>query len=59
MWTRSEKRNQELMIIHDHKLSQKQEKQAEKAVGETVCFISVKEQRSMHPVEFHDGQRKG
>ena len=27
-----------VMIIHDHKLSQKQEKQAEKAVGETVCL---------------------
>lgn len=31
-----------VMIIHDHKLSQKQEKQAEKAVGETVCLSPVK-----------------
>ena len=31
-----------VMIIHDHKLSQKQEKQAEKAVGETVCLSSLK-----------------
>ena len=31
-----------VMIIHDHKLSQKQEKQAEKAVGETVCFSPLK-----------------
>ena len=30
------------MIIHDHKLSQKQEKQAEKAVGETVCLSPLK-----------------
>lgn len=31
-----------VMIIHDHKLSQKQEKQAEKAVGETVCLSPLK-----------------
>ena len=31
-----------VMIIHDHKLSQKQEKQAEKAVGETVCLSTLK-----------------
>ena len=31
-----------VMIIHDHKLSQKQEKQAEKAVGETVCLSQLK-----------------
>lgn len=31
-----------VMIIHDHKLSQKQEKQAEKAVGETVCLSLLK-----------------
>lgn len=31
-----------IMIIHDHKLSQKQEKQAEKAVGETVCLSTLK-----------------
>lgn len=30
------------MIIHDHKLSQKQERQAEKAVGETVCLSPLK-----------------
>ena len=31
-----------VMIVHDHKLSQKQEKQAEKAVGETVCLSPLK-----------------
>lgn len=31
-----------VMIVHDHKLSQKQEKQAEKAVGETVCLSTLK-----------------
>ncbi len=31
-----------VMIIHDHKLLQKQEKQAEKAVGKTGMFISSK-----------------
>lgn len=31
-----------VMIIHDHKLSQKQEKQAEKAVGETVGLSPLK-----------------
>ena len=31
-----------VMIIHDHKLSKKQEKQAEKAVGETVCLSPLK-----------------
>lgn len=31
-----------VMIIHDHKLSQKQERQAEKAVGETVCLSPLK-----------------
>ena len=31
-----------VMIIHDHKLSQKQEKQAEKAVGETVWLSPLK-----------------
>lgn len=31
-----------VMIIHDHKLSQKQEKQAEKAVGEMVCLSPLK-----------------
>ena len=31
-----------VMIIHDHKLSQKQEKQAEKAVGEAVCLSPLK-----------------
>lgn len=31
-----------VMIIHDHKLSQKQEKQAEKAVGETVYLSPLK-----------------
>ena len=31
-----------VIIIHDHKLSQKQEKQAEKAVGETVCLSPLK-----------------
>lgn len=31
-----------VMIIHDHKLSQKQGRQAEKAVGETVCLSPLK-----------------
>ena len=31
-----------VMIVHDHKLSQKQEKQAEKAVGEMVCLSPLK-----------------
>ena len=31
-----------VMIIHDHKLSRKQEKQAEKAVGETVYLSPLK-----------------
>ena len=31
-----------VMIVHDHKLSQKQERQAEKAVGETVCLSPLK-----------------
>ena len=31
-----------IMIIHDHKLSQKQGRQAEKAVGETVCLSPLK-----------------
>ena len=31
-----------VMIVHDHKLSQKQEKQAEKAVGETVYLSPLK-----------------
>lgn len=35
-----------VMIIHDHKLSQKQEKQAEKAVGETVCLSPLKNKES-------------
>ena len=31
-----------VMIIHDHKLSQRQGRQAEKAVGETVCLSPLK-----------------
>ena len=46
-----------VMIIHDHKLSQKQ-KTGRKSSGRNGMLISVKEQRSMYPVEFHDGQRK-
>ena len=34
-------------------------KTGRKSSGRNGMFISVKEQRSMHPVEFHDGQRKG
>lgn len=35
-----------VMIVHDHKLSQKQEKQAEKAVGETVCLSTLKDKEA-------------
>lgn len=50
-----------VMILHDHKLSQKQEKQAEKAVGEMVYLFPLRNQRSMYPVEFRErpGKRSG
>lgn len=35
-----------VMIIHDHKLSQKQGRQAEKAVGETVCLSPLKNKKT-------------
>lgn len=47
-----------VMIIHDHKTVTKAGKTGRKSSGRNGMLISVKEQRSMYPVEFHDGQRK-
>lgn len=47
-----------VMILHDHKLSQKQEKQAEKAVGEMVYLFPLRNKEACIRWNFENDQER-